>query len=122
MVLAEKIVTAIERGENNTRWRDFTDILSLAETRSIRGAELQSAIHAVAHHRHVTVEPLEPLIGNMPEAAQRKWEIWRRKQRLEGNTPVSFAELLAACISFADPILTGIAAPQDWHPDQGHWY
>jgi len=24
MVLAEKIVTAIERGEQNTRWRDFT--------------------------------------------------------------------------------------------------
>jgi len=23
-VLAEKIVTAIERGEQNTRWRDFT--------------------------------------------------------------------------------------------------
>lgn len=26
MVLAEKIVTAIDRGETNTRWRDFADI------------------------------------------------------------------------------------------------
>lgn len=29
MVLAEKIVTALERGEQNTRWRDFTDIAAI---------------------------------------------------------------------------------------------
>lgn len=28
MVLAEKIVTAIARGDQNTRWRDFVDITS----------------------------------------------------------------------------------------------
>ena len=35
MVLAEKIVTAIERGEQNTRWRDFTDIAAIARSRSV---------------------------------------------------------------------------------------
>jgi hypothetical protein len=29
MVFAEKIVTALERGTANTRWRDFVDIYSL---------------------------------------------------------------------------------------------
>ena len=37
MVLAEKIVTAIERGEQNTRWRDFTDISAIASTRMVEG-------------------------------------------------------------------------------------
>lgn len=35
MVLAEKIVTALERGEQNTRWRDFTDIAAIARSRSV---------------------------------------------------------------------------------------
>lgn len=33
MVLAEKIVTAIDRGDQNTRWRDFVDISALTRTR-----------------------------------------------------------------------------------------
>ena len=35
MVLAEKIVTAIDRGEGNTRWRDFADIYTLARLHSV---------------------------------------------------------------------------------------
>ncbi|SDD76818.1 Nucleotidyl transferase AbiEii toxin, Type IV TA system [Sanguibacter gelidistatuariae] len=48
MVLAEKIVTAIDRGEQNTRWRDFVDIAAIAATRRIRYADLRPAIDAVA--------------------------------------------------------------------------
>lgn len=36
MVLAEKIVTAIDRGDQNTRWRDFVDIAAITATRQIR--------------------------------------------------------------------------------------
>lgn len=32
MVLAEKIVTAIQRGTANTRWRDFVDIVALSDS------------------------------------------------------------------------------------------
>lgn len=32
MVLAEKIVTALERGDQNTRWRDFTDIAAISHS------------------------------------------------------------------------------------------
>ena len=34
MVLAEKIVTAVDRGPENTRWRDFVDIASITATRT----------------------------------------------------------------------------------------
>jgi hypothetical protein len=33
MVLAEKIITAIERGTENTRWRDFVDIVDVISVR-----------------------------------------------------------------------------------------
>ena len=37
MVLAEKIVTVIDRGEGNTRWRDFADVYTLTNLHSVEG-------------------------------------------------------------------------------------
>ncbi len=48
MVLAEKIVTAIQRGTANTRWRDFTDIASIASARRIAETDLSQALARVA--------------------------------------------------------------------------
>lgn len=121
MVLAEKIVTAIERGEQNTRWRDFTDIAAIARSRSICGADLREAISTVARYRQVDIEPLRPLIADMPVLAQRKWETWRKKQRLEQSTPESFAELLDTCFTFTEPILSGSATDLTWDPRTGTW-
>ena len=121
MVLAEKIVTAIERGDQNTRWRDFTDIAAIARSRIIRGADLHEAISAVAGYRQVDIEPLGTLIAEMPTLAQRKWETWRKKQRLEKSTPESFAGLLQACVVFAEPALTNNVANLRWNPTAQSW-
>lgn len=120
MVLAEKIVTALERGEQNTRWRDFTDIAAIARSRSVAGADLKEAIDVVARYRQVSLEPLGPLLSGMPTLAQRKWEVWRRKQRLERSTPEQFRDLLQLCFSFADPILESDVAGI-WDPNTGAW-
>lgn len=40
MVLAEKLVTAMERGTLNTRWRDFVDIAAIARTQSVSSHDL----------------------------------------------------------------------------------
>src|SRR5258708_21655506 len=44
MVLAEKIVTALERGTTNTRWRDFVDIYVLTRRYRIDAQTLQTSI------------------------------------------------------------------------------
>jgi hypothetical protein len=121
MVLAEKIVTALERGEQNTRWRDFTDIAAIAQSRLIRGSDLREAISTVARYRHVDVEPLGPLVSGMPTLVQRKWQTWRKKQRLEHSTPVSFAELLEACLAFAEPVLADNATHLSWNSGSHSW-
>lgn len=121
MVLAEKIITALERGEPNTRWRDFTDIAAIARTRSVEGIDLQEAIGVVARYRQVVLEPLGPLLSEMPALAQRKWEVWRRKQRLEESTPVSFADLLEACLTFAEPVLANSVAHLRWNQTRQSW-
>ena len=121
MVLAEKIVTALERGEQNTRWRDFTDIAAIARSRVVKGADLHEAISVVARYRHVEIEPLSPLLRHMPVLAQRKWEVWRRKQRLEQSTPVSFADLLGTIFAFTEPLLTEGVSGLTWEPNPGLW-
>lgn len=121
MVLAEKIVTALERGEQNTRWRDFTDIAAIARTRSVDGSDFQEAIGVVANYRQVVLEPLGPLLSAMPALAQRKWEVWRRKQRLVTLTPVSFADLLETCITFSEPVLANSVASLRWNPTSQAW-
>ncbi|WP_069599453.1 nucleotidyl transferase AbiEii/AbiGii toxin family protein [Brevibacterium aurantiacum] len=121
MVLAEKIVTAIERGELNTRWRDFTDIVAIARTRRIRGSDLRQGIDAVASHRNVEIEPLESLLGAMPELVQLKWENWRKRQRLESTTPESLRELLTSCFAFADPALASRVEHLQWDPVAQRW-
>ena len=121
MVLAEKIVTAVERGEQNTRWRDFTDIAGIARSRRIDGVALQEAIAVVATYRHVVLQPLAPLLEEMSDQAQRKWEVWRRKQRLEESAPLSFRELLESCLAFAEPALTTAVAGQTWNPSTYAW-
>ena len=121
MVLAEKIVTAIERGDQNTRWRDFTDIAAIARTRSVNGTALQEAINVVARYRQTDVESLGPLIAVMPALAQRKWEVWRRKQRLERSTPESFADVLDTCLSLTDLALANSAIGKKWNPTSQSW-
>lgn len=121
MILAEKIVTALERGEQNTRWRDFTDIAAIARSRSVEVTDLQEAIGVVARYRHVELEPLGPLLSQMAALAQRKWEVWRRKQRLEQSTPVSFADLLATCLAFVEPILAGSTDRLRWNLSSQTW-
>ncbi len=104
LILAEKIVTALQRGTANTRWRDFVDIATLAHT-SIDTATLAEAVTRVAEHRETSVEPLAEVLDGYAALAQPKWSAWRRKQQL-GNTPADFQELLASVIDFADQILT----------------
>jgi hypothetical protein len=55
MVLAEKIVTAVDRGESNTRWRDFADVYSLIREQRIDMAELRASMEAVAAYRGVVL-------------------------------------------------------------------
>jgi hypothetical protein len=68
MVYAEKSVTAIQRGETNTRWRDFGDIWTLQRRYPIEGTELRRAIDTVAAHRNAALIPLRerPVSRDLP--------------------------------------------------------
>jgi hypothetical protein len=102
MVLAEKVVTMVERAEANTRWRDFADVYLLTRDRPVHVAEFREAVVAVIAFRGVSPRPLAPLRETMPRLAQPRWAAWRRKQQLEAVLPEEFADVLDAVVRFAD--------------------
>ena len=121
MVLAEKIVTALDRGEVNTRWRDFVDITRIARARRITYVDQRTALETVAGHRQTSLDSMRPLLETMPGLAERKWQTWRRRQRLEAASPEHFADLLAECLAYAEPVLDRSAAGATWDPRSRSW-
>lgn len=53
MVLAEKIITMLQRRDASTRWRDFADIYTLSRCRQIHGTQLNASLNLVGAHRSI---------------------------------------------------------------------
>jgi len=103
MVIAEKLVTALERGGTNTRWRDFVDLLALAEG-EVDLERTSRSVQRVAEHRGVDVEGFGRLREDFGPEAQTKWEAWRRKVGLEQQVPDAFDDVLRALARWAQQL------------------
>jgi hypothetical protein len=121
MVIAEKLVTAVQRGTANTRWRDFVDLHRIIRSRSMSGAQLVASTRLVAEYRQVTLAPLGTVLNGFGALAQTKWATWRTKQRLQEEAPESIDDLVNSLAGFADPILDGTAEPRDWEQRTLTW-
>lgn len=120
MVHAEKIVTAVQRGTANTRWRDFGDVWSLSRQHPISSDDLEVAIQEVARHRNATIRPLAEVLDGFAELGQPRWGQWRRRSNSD-RLPEQFAPVLDGVCQFADPVLTGHAHRRVWNPEAGAW-
>lgn len=120
MVHAEKVVTAVQRGVANTRWRDFGDIWVLSRSQALGGADLQIAIREVAQHRRAKLIPLADVLDGYPQLAQSRWAAWRNRQSRD-ELPEQFADLLAEVIAFAEPAITDDLTDVSWSPEDGTW-
>jgi hypothetical protein len=120
MVYAEKIVTAIQRGTANTRWRDFGDIWVLSGRHSVEGPDLQRALDEVATHRGIHLAPLDDVLTGYAEIAQARWSAWRRRNGLD-YLPESFGVVLDAVIEFAGPAVGRKVGDSTWSPESRKW-
>lgn len=121
-VIAEKVVTGIQRGTANTRWRDYADMWTLTGRHSFNAEDLAQSCKTVASHRQATVRPLADLIqAGYPRIAQSKWARWRTAQSHNAVLPPDFLSVLEAVAEFIDPILLDQAPGQSWDPDTRAW-
>ena len=95
MVVAEKLVTALQRGRASTRWRDFADLFVLVPG-DLLETEVIEALRAVASHRGVSLRPLGGVLAGMPKEAQTRWATWRERQGAQERVPEDFAAVLDA--------------------------
>jgi len=96
MVIAEKLVTALQRGRASTRWRDFADLLLLLQGEGLDDAAAATAIQVVAEYRQTPVRPLGEALHGMPGVAQERWSAWRRQHDITNRVPEQFGDLLTA--------------------------
>jgi hypothetical protein len=120
MVHAEKIVTVIQRGTANTRWRDFGDVWSLSRQHPVSADDLARAINEVMSYRKATIRLLAEVLDGYAELGQDRWRGWRRRSNSD-HLPEQFASVLEVVIAFADPVLAGMVTGKTWNPSGGAW-
>jgi len=122
MVLAEKLVTALQRGTASTRWRDYGDVYLLSDRYAFSAGGVADALRAVADHRDVPLVSLAEELAGYADIGQAGWAAWRIRLQLADLLPGSFSDVLAAVIAFADPILVGtVADTAIWSPVDRNW-
>lgn len=121
MVLAEKLVTAVQRGSTNTRWRDYADVHILSRRQDVSGDALMDSLQTVASHRGQALSTLAVLLVGYAVAAQPRWARWRSTQGLADRLPLEFADVLDQVQALADPALAGTVRGQQWSAAEGRW-
>jgi hypothetical protein len=87
----------------------------------LHAAELRASIGRVAQHRAVRLALLASILDGWADATQSRWAAWLRKQDLPDDVSAQFEEVLAAVVSFADPVLTGDITSGTWNPTDRSW-
>jgi hypothetical protein len=103
-VLAEKGVTILERGTTSTRWRDYVDIIRLAEIYDINDDVLLASAQAVADYREVDLKPVGSMLAGYGSISQPKWAAWRRKEGFEDICDESLDVQVTAVAAVLDPV------------------
>jgi predicted nucleotidyltransferase component of viral defense system len=121
MILAEKLVTAVQRGIANTRWRDFADVYLMTGKHVVNAREVRESIRRVALHRRAALAPLSTVWAGLAELAQRKWSAWVRKQNLVDRLPLAFETVIRANEVFGEPLLKSSDSDERWDPQARRW-
>lgn len=121
-VLAEKITTAVNLGEINTRERDWADIWRLTGGHDLDGGTLFAAVQRTAQYRGISLVPLSSQIGSLVDSRSGNYRTWRRRQGAEIDSyPEDFGTLIDDVLGFADPLLIGRAENSRWNSRTRTW-
>lgn len=120
-VLAEKIVTMVDRGDATTRDRDFADVFVLTGRHTVDAEQLTAAVHATGAHRGSDLRPLRSVLVDLATARQADWTRFLARSGLDDSAPASLAEAIRAIADFADPILADGVTSRAWDPATRRW-
>lgn len=120
-VLAEKVVTMVDRGAATTRERDFADVFVLTRRYAVGAAELGDALRATGADRQSDLRPLRSVLITLAASRQADWGRIVNRSGLGDDVPADYAETIAVIAEFADPIISGERTSGDWDPVVRAW-
>lgn len=120
-VLAEKIITMVDRGDATTRERDFADVALLAGRYDIDANRLSAAVAATAAYRDTELRPLEDVLITLGGARQTAWARFLARTGLDADLPASYEDVIVQIAEFTDPILTRVVRSGSWNSARGAW-
>ena len=120
-VLAEKVVTMVDRGDTTTRERDFADVFVLTSRHAVDAAELFAAVRATGAHRQSDLRPLRSVLVTLASARQADWQRFVNRSGLVDEVPADYAETIGHVVDFADPVLGGEVTTGEWDPVTRAW-
>ena len=120
-VLAEKLVTMVERAATTTRDRDFADVWTLTRRHTIDAASLGAALRATADHRDVDLQPLVDLLAPLAALRQDAWAAFLARSGLADVLPDDMAAVIGDVATFADPLLAREVTRGAWDPARSRW-
>ncbi len=122
-LLAEKLTTAIDLAEANTRVRDLADIHTVTGAHTIARAPMREALRATATFRNVKLVPVAVAVGDLASLRGGGYRAYREALgRFGEHLPDDLAEVIAAAAAFADPLIVGAdTANGAWDPGARRW-
>lgn len=119
--LAEKAVTAMQRGAANTRDRDFADLWVASRLHAITAGDLRRDIVSVAENREQPLMGMSQALAGMPDRQATYTAMLGRMSYLT-SPPEIWGELLRDVTAFLDPLIEGEASGlASWSPKQTRW-
>ena len=123
--IAEKYHAMVDRGQLNSRMKDFYDIWSLATHFRFDGAVLGQAVSETFESRGTPLS-LHPVAFSddfaLDSDKQVQWEAFRRRLHVE-DTPATLQEVIHVIAAFLPPVtealVTGQPFHQRWEPGGG---
>ncbi|MCE5289825.1 MAG: nucleotidyl transferase AbiEii/AbiGii toxin family protein [Nocardiaceae bacterium] len=121
-VLAEKITTAISLGAASTRVRDWADIYTLIETRTLTCGSVRDALRATASFRGTELVPLSSVIGQLVRLRASTYTAYRRRLGPDGeHLPSQFQDVVDVVVAFVDPVIAGAEDLAHWSASSRSW-
>lgn len=102
--LAEKAVTAMQRGGANTRDRDFADLWAASRLHEIDAATFRRHLMEVAELRKQPLEPLRSVVAELPDRQQSYTAMVARMSYLT-PPPDRWVDVLKDVVEFLDPLI-----------------
>lgn len=119
--LAEKAVTAMQRGAANTRDRDFADLWVASRLHSIKAERLREDIVSVAKKREQPLITTRQALDGMPNR-QASYAAMLERMSYLAPPPKNWDDLLQDVTRFLDPLIEdGNSSLTTWSSDQKRW-